>query len=110
MGKSPLQKVKEQFGDKASLVKQLETMFGKEDLFLDRINGDKGLKSVSNAHLLKLYETAAKVKEQFGSRKALINGILEKAKRTKDEGFKIRLETYPLPRLLDCYRTYAKKS
>lgn len=110
MKKSPLQQVKDRFGDKASLVKQIEAMFEKEGLFLDRLNEGKGLKSVSNAHLLKLYDTAAKVKETFGSRKALIEGILEKAKRTKDEGFKSRLETYPLPRLLDCYRTYAKKA
>ena len=78
MKKTPLPGINERFGSKEKLVAELKTMFDKGDLFVERLNADKGLKSVANAKLLKLHSVAAKVKEQFGTRAKLIDEVLAK--------------------------------
>ena len=107
--KSPLTTLKDQFGDKAKLVAQLEELTKSEDLWVNRINKDKGLAHVSNAKLLKLQATFAAVKDKFGTRAKMIDAICEIEKR-KDEGFKTRLGAYPVPRLWDMYRSAAKRA
>jgi len=108
--RTPLQEVKERFGDKASLVKQVEAMFSKKDLFVEKRNEDKGLESVSNTHLLKLFEVGTQVKDKFGSREKLIEAIVEAEQRTKDEGYRSRLDGFPLPRLWDYYTSSQKRA
>ncbi len=110
MKKTPLSEIKERFGSKENLVKELRAMFDKGDLFIERLNADKGLASVANAKLLKLYDTAQEVKEAFKSREALIAAVLEKLGRVKDEGLKARLDAWGLPRLWDYYKSVAKKA
>ena len=108
--KSPLATIKEKFGDKAKLVAELEKLAKDEDLWVGRLNKDKGLAHVSNAKLLKLQATFAAVKEKFGTRAKLIDAICEVEKRAKDEGYKARLGGFPVPRLWDMYRSAAKRS
>lgn len=108
--KSPLSVVKEQFGDKAKLVAELEKFTKDEDLWVSRVNANKGLAHVSNAKLLRLHKTFTTVKEKFGSRAKLIDAIAEIEKRTKDEGYKSRLRAYPVPRLWDMYQSAAKRA
>ena len=43
------------------------------------------------------------MKEKFGTRAKLIDAICELEKRAKDEGYKARLGSYPVPRLWDMY-------
>src|SRR4029079_18255354 len=105
--KSPLATLKDKFGDKAKLVAELEKLAKDEDLWVARLNKDKGLAHVSNAKLLKLQATFAAVKEKFGTRAKLIDAICEIEKRAKDDGYKARLGGYPVPRLWDMYRTGA---
>ena len=111
--KSPLQATKEQFGDKKKLVEAVKG-FVTDELWLGRTNadrgGDKGLERVSNAKLLKLHATFSAVKETFGTRAKLIDAILDAEKRNKDEGFKKRLETQPVPRLYDHYKSTQKRA
>ena len=106
--KSPLAQVKERFTDKAGLIKAVEAL-ATGDLWLDRTNADKGLAHVSNAKLLRLHATLSTVQKEFGSRAGLITAILAAEKRSKDEGYKARLEAYPTPRLLDAQRAAAKR-
>jgi hypothetical protein len=106
--KSPLAQVKERFTDKAGLIKAVESL-ATGDLWLDRTNADKGLAHVSNAKLLRLHATLSTVQKEFGSRAGLITAILPAEKRTKDEGYKARLEAHPTPRLLDAQRAAAKR-
>lgn len=106
---SPLAAVKDKFGDKAKLVAELEKFTKDDDLWVSRTNADKGLAHVSNAKLLRLHRTFSEVKEKFGSRAKLIDAILEVQKRTKDEGYKTRLTKFPVPRLLDLYRSASKR-
>lgn len=106
---SPLATLKDKFGDKAKLVAELEKLTKDEDLWVNRVNKNKGLAHVSNAKLLKLSATFAAVKEKFGTRAKMIDAILEIEKR-KDEGFKTRLSAYPVPRLWDMYKAAAKRA
>jgi hypothetical protein len=109
MSKSPAAIVKQQFGDKAKLVAALGPLTS-EDLWVGRLNENKGLERVSNAKLLRLHSVLTAVKEKFGTRAKLIDAICEVEKRTKDEGFKKRLGAYPVPRLFDTYRAAAKRA
>lgn len=100
MAKSPLALVKERFGDKEKLVAAVEKLATK-DLWLDRVNADRGLKMISNQKLLRLHAALEDAKKRFGTRAKLIDAILALENRPKDKGFQTRLEKYPLPRLLD---------
>jgi len=108
--KSPLATLKDKFGDKAKLVAELEKLTKDDDLWVARVNKNKGLAHVSNAKLLKLSTTFAAVKEKFGTRAKLIDAICEIKKRAKDEGYKARLGAFPVPRLWDMYKSASKRS
>jgi hypothetical protein len=111
--KSPLAIVKERFGDKAKLVEAVKG-FGTEDLWLGRVSSDrggsKGLDHVSNTKLLRLHATFTEVKAKFGTRAKLIDEVLTVLNRTKDQGYKKRLEAYPVPRLYDLYKSASKRA
>lgn len=109
MKKTPLALVKDKHGDKAKLVAAVEK-FTSEDLWVGRTNQNKGLAHVSNAKLLRLLDVFTAVKEKFGTRAKLIDAIAELEKRTKDAGYKTRLEAYPVPRLWDMYKSASKRS
>ena len=110
--KNPLAIVKERFGDKAKLVEAVKG-FATEDLWLGRVSSDrggtKGLDHVSNAKLLRLHATFSVVKEKFGTRAKLIEETLTVLNRSKDQGYKKRLEAYPVPRLWDMYQSATKR-
>ena len=108
MKKTPLQEVKERFGSKDNLVKELKKIFDKGDLFEDRLNPDSGLQMISNAKLLKLHKVAAEVKDGFTTRANLIEDLMKTMGRTKDEGLKTRFEKWGLPRLWDYYQSVSK--
>lgn len=105
MKKSPLAIMKERFGDdrsdaKSKLVAEVRAL-ADAGLWIDRVGEDKGLERVSNKKLLRLHATLSRVKSDFGSRDALIDAILTHEKRSKDDGYRTRLQGQPTPRLLD---------
>ena len=102
MSKSPLSIVKERFKDKDSLIQAVKAL-ATEDLWIDRVDSDKGLDCVSNAKLIKLHDTLSAVKKAFGGREKLIAEIQKQDKRTKDDGYKARLARFSTPRLWDHY-------
>ena len=106
---SPLAALKAKFGDKAKLVAEVEKFAKSEDLWVGRLNENKGLAHVSNAKLLRLHATFTAVKEKFGTRAKLIDAIAEVEKR-KDDGFKTRLGAYPVPRLFDMWKSATKRA
>lgn len=127
--KSPLAIVKEKFGEKKSPDQKLSEIdgraakaklveavkaFGTDELWLGRTASDRGktkdLSNVSNAKLLRLHAIFTEVKGKFGSRAKLVDAILESEKRTKDAGYRTRLEAYPVPRLYDLYKSSAKRA
>jgi hypothetical protein len=109
MKTSPFQQVTAQFGDKAKLVSAVQSL-ATDALWLDRVNPEKGLAKVSNTKLLRLHATLSRAKEQFGSRDGLVNAVLNLGKRAKDDGYKARLATFPVPRLLDLHDSLNKKA
>lgn len=109
MKTSPLHQVKGQFGDKAKLISAVQALTT-DALWIDRLNGSKGLTKVSNAKLLKLHAALSRAKQEFGTRDKLIGALLELDKRGKDDGYKARLAGYPVPRLLDLHDSIGKKS
>jgi len=109
MKKTPLARVKEQFQSKERLVAAVKEL-ATDALWLDRVSGAKGLQRVSNAKLLRLYDVLSAAKKEFGSRDKLVGAILDLEKRSKDAGYKTRLERYTLPRLLDLQRASSRRS
>lgn len=109
MAKTPLALVKERFETKEKLVAAVEKL-ATADLWLDRVNEDRGLGRVSNAKLIRLHDALEDAKKRFGSRDKLIAKICEEEKRAKDDGFKTRLAGYPLPRLIDIHDAAAKRA
>jgi hypothetical protein len=108
MAKSPLETVKERFKNKDALVAAVKSLAG-GDLWLDRLNADKGWDSVSNKKLLHLHDVLSQVKKQFGSRAKLIDAIADGVKRAKDAEYKKGLERFPTPRLFEIFRTGEKR-
>ncbi len=109
MASTPLALVKERFESKEKLVAAVEKL-ATADLWLDRVNEDRGLGRISNAKLIRLHDALEDAKKRFGSRDKLIAKICESEKRSKDDGFKTRLAGYPLPRLLDIHDASAKRA
>jgi hypothetical protein len=107
MSKSPLASVKERFESKTKLVLAVEKLANK-DLWLDRVNGTKGLSKISNAKLIRLHDLLTQAKESFGTREKLVASIVELSQKQKDKAFAESLGGYPLPRLLDLHRTLAR--
>jgi hypothetical protein len=113
MKKTPIATMKEKFGEKAKLVEAVKVFAG-SDLWLPRLSSDRGkdrgIEHISNSKLLRLHAIFTEVKEKFGTREKLLEAILTEELRGKDAGYKKRLETYPMPRLYDHYKTLQKRS
>ncbi|APR87743.1 hypothetical protein A7982_13092 [Minicystis rosea] len=111
--KSPLATVKDKFGDKTKLVEAVKAL-ATDELWIGRTSedrgNDRGLEHVSNAKLLRLHAIFSEVKEKFGTRAKLVDEILASENRTKDAGFKKRIEAYPVPRLYDLYKSSKKRA
>lgn len=103
---SPLARVKERFGSKEKLAQAVADLFAqvkeeKEDL-KDR------LKTAANTQLLRLHEVATQVKERFGSKEKLVEHLLALQNRVKDAGYREKLASFSLPRLMDMVRRFEK--
>lgn len=109
MKKSPLAVVKERFGDKASLVQAIEGL-ATDSMWIDRMNGSKGLSCVSNRKLLHLHQILTDVQKEFGGRDSLIQAIIDQESRGKDADFKNGLLRMPTPKLYDRYRSGKKRA
>lgn len=100
MKSSPLAQVKERWNDKAGLIAAVKEL-AQGDLWIDRVDGDKGLDCVSNKKLIHLHDVLSRAKSEFGSRDKIVDAICEAEKRTKDDGYKARLGRFSTPRLMD---------
>ena len=109
MSKSPLVSVKERFESKQKLVAAVEKLATTE-LWLARVNENKGLARVSNAKLLHLHDVLTDAKARFGTRDKLVAAIVELAKRPKDKDYQASLGNSSLPRLLDLHRALERAS
>ena len=106
MKASPLATVNDRFGSKEKLIEAVREL-ANDELFLDRLNEDKGLDRVSNKKLLHLHSVLTEVKDRFGSRAKLIDAICT-AENRKAQGYRDRLEKWPTPRLWDWLKSIEK--
>lgn len=122
MQASPLQQIIERFGDKdetnkaearkeakEALVKAVRTLIKKGDLLEEEFS-EKGIERVSNRKLLKLLDLAEHVQDEFGSRAALIDKLLELESKVKDSGYREHLEKLSLPTLYSRHEAARKRS
>ena len=109
MKKSPLAIVKERFQNKEGLVKAVKEL-ATEELWVERVDDDKGLDCVSNKKLLHLHSVLSQVKKDFGNRAKLIEAIASQEKRSKDDGYRARLARFSTPRLFDQFRAGARRA
>mgnify|MGYP001547551617 CR=1 FL=1 len=109
MKKSPVAVVKERFESKAKLVEAVQKL-ATADLWVERVNAEKGLAKVSNEKLVKLHDVLVDAKKRFGSRDKLISAILELKKRTKDANYSAGLKKFALPQLLDLHASVERAS
>ena len=101
--KSPAVEVRERFGSKDELVKEVKKLFDKTDLFSDKVNADKGIGRVSNKKLLKLHRMATQVQEKFGTRKQMIEAYVKLTNKAKQANVEQKLSNLTLGRLMDLY-------
>lgn len=98
---SPLQIVKDRFGDKAKLIEKLaalvETQGGES-----ADEHKRRLRNVSNAKLLHLLALGEKAKE-LGGREAIVKKILELKNQPKDHEYGDKLKKLPLGKLVDLF-------
>jgi hypothetical protein len=99
MTKSPLALVKERFTNKEGLVAAVKALATDELFNGQRLNEGKGLDHVSNKKLLHLHDVLSQVQKQHGSRSKLIDAVCDAEKRTKDAGYRARLERRSTPEL-----------
>lgn len=105
---TPSVKVKEQFGSKENLLKEVKKLFDKTDFFPDKLNPEKGLERISNRKLLRLHALASEMKDKFGSRKNMIEEYVKLAGKANVEAMKEKLAEMTLGKLVDLYRRAEK--
>jgi len=110
MPKSPLAQVKERFSNKEGLVAAVKALATDELWTGRRLNEGKGLDHVSNKKLLHLHDVLTRVREKHGSRAKLIDALLTAEKRSKDEGYRARLEGHSTPELLQLLTSAEKRA
>ncbi|MFH1435277.1 MAG: hypothetical protein ABIJ56_06140 [Pseudomonadota bacterium] len=108
--KNPAIEVRERFGSKDELVKEVRKLFEKTDFFSDKVNADKGIERVSNKKLLRLHRMATRVQEKFGTRKKLIEAYVQLTNKGKLANVEKKLSNLTLGRLLDLYGRAEKQS
>ena len=116
---SPLQAAKKRFGIEESnptlarkavkekLVDAVQKLTD-DGLWIDRVNGDKGLSSVSNRKLLHLLEVLEAVQKHGGRAKVIADVVSLEGR--KDATYGARFEKVSTPRLWDAYRTAKKRA
>lgn len=84
---------------KAALAKSLAPALARKDE--DTATVAERLTTASNEQLLRLHGVVARVKEKYGDRAKLIAKLGELEHKSKDKDYLAKLESLPLPQLLD---------
>ena len=103
---TPLQTVKEQFGSKDKLIDAVAGMLGKNKDEASELK--ESLRGSANSKLLRLHERMTVIQDRWGSVDKLVEAILTKKKRLKDDDYRESLMTRTPGRLLDLMRRAEK--
>ena len=93
---------------KEALAKSLAPALARADEDTDAIAAR--LKTASNRQLLRLASLTETVKKKWGTREKLIAAIGAANKKSKDQDYLARLDTYSLPRLVELVTTAQRQS
>lgn len=96
--KSPLARVKEEFGGKDKLVDKIVGLLGSGDEPKDEMR--RRLLGAANKKLVRLHSVATQVKD-LGGREALAGAAAQELGRAKDKDYVTKLGTYSSGRLID---------
>jgi hypothetical protein len=105
--KSPLERVKEEFGGKDKLVDKIVGVLDSGDESKDELR--KRLLGVSNSKLIRLFSVATKTK-QAGGHDKLVTATAEKLNRGKDKDYVAKLDELSDARLLDVMQSAERRS
>jgi hypothetical protein len=97
--KAPVAAARKQ-GTKQELIEKVKSV-ATGDLWIDRLNKEKGLARVSNKKLLRLQAIFTKAKERFSSRAQIVDAIVAAEGRAKDNDYKKHFADWSVPRLMD---------
>ena len=100
--KTPLQIVRELYGEKEKLVDKLVGGMNRGDMSKEELKAK--LLAAPNSKLLRLQKTLTEVKEKFGGPEKVIEAILTVANRLKDSDYREKLAAYTPVQLLAAYR------
>ncbi len=104
MKKSPLQRVKAEFGSKDALAGKLIPLLDRSE-DEDSADFERRIKTASNKQLLRLWAAEEKVKADFGSKDKLIDAIVKGRFDGKDNAdYRTKISGYAKTRLLDLHR------
>lgn len=104
MKKSPLQQVREQFGSKEALVEKLLPLVDRFDSEESDAEFAHRLGTASNKQLLRMWKTEALVKDQFGSRDALLDAVVQAKFGKENPDYRTALSRLSKARLVDLHR------
>ena len=104
--KSPLARVKEEFGGKDKLVDKLVGLVDAGEESKDELR--KRLLGAANSKLIKLFGVATKVKQQGGHDK-LVAVTAESLGRTKDKDYVEKLASFADARLIDIWQAAERR-
>lgn len=106
--KTPLQRVREEHGDKEKLVDKLVDLVDRGDE--DKAAFRRRLLAASNTKLLRLHHVSSELKSRFGSKDGLVDAILGLMNRGKDADYRNKLNGQTPVRLLSIHRARQKKA
>lgn len=101
--KTPKQLLTEKFGTRQDLVAKILPLIGGND------DEKRALLGTTNAKLLRIYEVAQEVSKKFGGKSGLIDAVakLQFAGGKPNEGWREKMQTFTVKRLLDKHRQLA---
>ena len=106
MKKTPLQRVKDEFGSKAALAEKLQPMLTKPEDESDEDFGRR-LRTASNKQLLRLWDAEQRLKSGLGSKAALVDAIVKALFDGRDNAdYRAKISRYTTTRLLDLHRQF----
>lgn len=97
---TPLQEVKNRFGSKEELAKQLIPILDREE-GVDDQEFERRIKTASNKQLLRMHRTQEILKRRYGSKEALVKAIEVKKFPAGNEAYRTKLMAQRTTRLLD---------
>lgn len=105
--KSPLARVKEEFGGKDKLVDKIVGLLGSGDEPKDEMR--RRLLGAANKKLIRLHGVANQVKD-LGGREALAGAAAQELGRAKDKDYVTKLGTFSSGRLVDMLEAARKRN